>query len=104
MDAVILEGTTRSTARGSCLWIRSASFRIEVKEVVAMFDAPLVERIVAAIEALARAPRPRGCRKLRGQRNLWRIRIGEYRVIYAVYDERQLVDIISVRHRSKAYE
>ena len=67
-------------------------------------DAPLVERIVAAIEALARAPRPRGCRKLRGERNLWRIRIGEYRVVYAVYDERQLVDIISVRHRSKAYE
>ena len=67
-------------------------------------DAPLVERIVTAIEALARAPRPRGCRKLRGERNLWRIRIGEYRVVYAVYDERQLVDIISVRHRSNAYE
>jgi mRNA interferase RelE/StbE len=67
-------------------------------------DAPLVERIVAAIEALARAPCPRGCRKLRGERNLWRIRIGEYRVVYAVYDERQLVDIISVRYRSKAYE
>jgi hypothetical protein len=37
MDAVIPEGTTRSTARGSRLWIRSASFRTEVKKVVAMF-------------------------------------------------------------------
>jgi mRNA interferase RelE/StbE len=67
-------------------------------------DAPLVERIVSAIEALARAPRPRGCRKLRGEGNLWRIRIGEYRVVYAVYYERRVVDIIAVRHRSKAYE
>jgi mRNA interferase RelE/StbE len=67
-------------------------------------DAPLIKRIVVAIESLARAPRPRGCRKLRGESNLWRIRIGEYRVVYAVYDERRLVDIIAVRHRSKAYE
>jgi mRNA interferase RelE/StbE len=67
-------------------------------------DARLVQRIVAAIDALAREPRPRGCRKLRGESNLWRIRIGEYRVVYAVYDARRLVDIIAVRHRSKAYE
>jgi mRNA interferase RelE/StbE len=67
-------------------------------------DARLVQRIVSAIDALAKDPRPRGCRKLRGESNLWRIRIGEYRVVYAVYDERRLVDIIAVRHRSKAYE
>jgi mRNA interferase RelE/StbE len=67
-------------------------------------DASLVHRIVSAIDGLASEPRPRGCRKLRGESNLWRVRIGEYRVIYAVYDERRLVDIIAVRHRSKAYE
>lgn len=67
-------------------------------------NARLVQRIVSAIDALARDPRPRGCRKLRGESNLWRIRIGQYRVVYAVYDERQLVDIIAVRHRSTAYE
>lgn len=67
-------------------------------------DARLVQRIVSAIDALAREPRPRGCRKLRGESNLWRIRIGEYRVVYAIHDERRLVDIIAVRHRSKAYE
>jgi mRNA interferase RelE/StbE len=67
-------------------------------------DARLVQRIVPAIDVLARDPRPRGCRKLRGESNLWRIRIGQYRLVYAVYDERQLVDIIAVRHRSKAYE
>jgi mRNA interferase RelE/StbE len=67
-------------------------------------DARLIQRIMAAVDALAKEPRPRGCRKLRGESNLWRIRIGEYRVVYAVYDEQQLVDIIAVRHRSKAYE
>jgi mRNA interferase RelE/StbE len=67
-------------------------------------NARLVQRIVSAIDALARDPRPRGCRKLRGESNLWRIRIGQYRVVFAVYDERQLVDIIAVRHRSTAYE
>jgi mRNA interferase RelE/StbE len=76
------------------------SARRELEEL----DAPLIQRILPRVEALAKEPRPRGCRKLRGESYLWRIRIGEYRVVYAVYDERQLVDIIAVRHRSKAYE
>ena len=76
------------------------SARRELEEL----EAPLIQRILPRVEALAKEPRPRGCRKLRGESNLWRIRIGEYRVVYAVYDERQLVDIIAVRHRSKAYE
>jgi mRNA interferase RelE/StbE len=67
-------------------------------------DARLIQRIVSAIDAFARDPRPRGCRELRGESNLWRIRIGEYRMVDAVYDERRLVDIIAVRHRSEAYE
>jgi len=67
-------------------------------------EARLVQRIVSAIDALARDPRPRGCRKLQGESTIWRIRIGEYQVVYAVHDERRLVDIIAVRHRSKAYE
>ena len=76
------------------------SARRELEEL----DVPIIQRILPRVEALAKEPRPRGCRKLRGESNLWRIRIGEYRVVYAVYDERQLVDIIAVRHRSKAYE
>jgi mRNA interferase RelE/StbE len=76
------------------------SARRELEEL----DAPIIQRILPRIEALAKERRPGGCRKLRGESNLWRIRIGEYRVVYAVYDERQLVDVIAVRHRSKAYE
>jgi mRNA interferase RelE/StbE len=73
------------------------------KELEAL-DAVLVNRIFPRIEALAKNPRPRNCHKLRGEKNLWRVRVGDYRVIYAVYEREATVDIIAVRHRSKAYE
>ena len=66
-------------------------------------DAPIVSRIFPKIEALAKDVRPAGCRKLQSEKYLWRIRIGDYRVIYAVYESERRVDIIAVRHRSKAY-
>ncbi len=62
-----------------------------------------IRRIFLEIEELAVQPRPTGCRKLRGEDNLWRIRIGHYRVIYSVDDQQQIVDIIAVRHRSDVY-
>ncbi|MCK5523835.1 MAG: type II toxin-antitoxin system RelE/ParE family toxin [Thiomargarita sp.] len=51
----------------------------------------------------AENPYPQGCLKIQGQKNLWRIRVGDYRVIYSVYEEEKWVDIIAVRHRKKAY-
>ncbi len=68
------------------------------------FDALIVSRIFPKIESLAKTPRPAGCRKLQGEKDLWRIRIGNYRVIYAIYDADQRIDVIAVRHRSKAYD
>jgi mRNA interferase RelE/StbE len=73
------------------------------KELEAL-DTALVNRIFPKIEALAKDPRPRDCHKLRGEKNLWRIRVGNHRVIYAIYDKDLQVDIIAVRHRSKAYQ
>ena len=48
-------------------------------------------------------PRPPGCEKIKGDDNLWRIRIGNYRVIYAIYDKEKLVDVSVIRHRKDAY-
>jgi mRNA interferase RelE/StbE len=62
-----------------------------------------LERIFQKIEFLAAQPRPAGCKKLKGGQNLWRIRVGDYRVIYSLNDARQTVDVIAVRHRSEAY-
>jgi mRNA interferase RelE/StbE len=67
-------------------------------------DATLIRRIVPKIDALAKEPRPHGCRKLHGEKEMWRIRIGDYRVIYIINDAEHNVDITGVRHRSKAYE
>jgi len=66
-------------------------------------QAQVARRIIAQIETLASNPRPPGCVKLQGADNLWRIRIGEYRVIYSIDDGGRVVDISAVRHRSDAY-
>jgi len=64
---------------------------------------PLLSRILKRIETLALTPRPDGCRKLQGASDLWRIRVGDYRVLYAVDDAKQIVDVIAVRNRRDAY-
>jgi len=66
-------------------------------------ESGLAGRILQKIEALATHPRPRGSRKIQGAQDLWRIRIGEYRVIYKVADAQHLIDVVAVRHRRDAY-
>jgi mRNA interferase RelE/StbE len=82
----------------------SITFARSARKELESLGAPLIERIFPRIGALAREPRPKGCRKLRGEKNLWRIRVGDYRVIYAIYDDKRVVDVIVVRHRRAAYE
>jgi len=61
-------------------------------------------RVIRSLRSLADEPRPPGCRKLVGSQNRWRVRVGDYRVIYTVDDAGRVVEIVAVRHRSKAYE
>ncbi len=63
----------------------------------------LHERVIAAIQGLARNPRPPGCRKLTGSRSDWRIRVGDYRVVYEMADDIRVVRVNRVRHRREAY-
>jgi len=82
----------------SIVFTRSARKEIE------SLDTSVVNRVFSKIENLEENPRPKGCRKIQSQENLWRIRIGEYRVIYAVDDKRRVIDIIAIRHRRDAYK
>ncbi|MDX6443463.1 MAG: mRNA interferase RelE/StbE [Blastocatellia bacterium] len=66
-------------------------------------SAKLHNRVIDAIQALARNPRPLGCRKLSGTDNDWRIRVGDYRVVYEVTDAVRVVRINRVRHRREVY-
>jgi mRNA interferase RelE/StbE len=60
------------------------------------------KRIIPVLRSLAAEPRPEGVRKLRGS-GAYRIRCGDYRVVYDVDDERTEVIVLVVRHRSSAY-
>ncbi len=60
-------------------------------------------RILSAIERLKTNPRPTGVRKLKGAENLWRLRVGDFRVVYAIDDKQSLIDIQIIRHRKDAY-
>ncbi len=62
------------------------------------------ERIDAAILDLAIEPRPPGVKKMKNSENSYRIRVGDYRVIYEIYDGVLLVSIVRVGHRSEIYE
>lgn len=66
-------------------------------------DKGVVSRIIVEIEALRVEPRPAGCRKLVGSDDLYRIRIGDYRVIYSIHDRLLIVGIERIRHRREAY-
>ncbi|PYK37447.1 MAG: hypothetical protein DME49_11575 [Verrucomicrobia bacterium] len=61
------------------------------------------DRIVRAMNALSRNPRPPGCRKVSGSENDWRIRVGDYRVIYEIADANRIVRVNRIRHRREAY-
>lgn len=56
------------------------------------------------LERLASAPRPSGCKKLKGGDNEWRIRIGDYRVVYEIDDTAKTVDVTRIAHRREVYE
>jgi len=82
----------------SIVFARSARKELE------SLSAKLVQRIFPTIEALAKEPPPKGCRKLTAEKNLWRLRVGDYRVIYTIDDDKQAIDVVAVRHRGKAYQ
>ena len=61
------------------------------------------DRLISAIRLLAQVPRPNGVKKLKGYNKTYRIRIGNYRVIYRIQDKKMLVLILSATHRKDAY-
>jgi mRNA interferase RelE/StbE len=64
----------------------------------------LIARIVPRVENLASNPRPPGCEKLQGGDREWRIRVGDYRVVYTIDHAKLLVEATRIRHRSEVYQ
>jgi mRNA interferase RelE/StbE len=65
---------------------------------------PISRRVTRAIDSLADDPRPPGCEKLKaGAGDEYRIRVGDYRVLYKVDDDTRVVLIVRMRHRREVY-
>ena len=60
-------------------------------------------RLQPHIDTLAQTPRPPGCKKLRGETNLWRVRAGDYRIVYQIHDAVLLVVVVTIAHRREVY-
>ena len=62
------------------------------------------KRILSRVKGLGNSPRPEGSQKLSGQPDRYRIRQGNYRIIYSIEDERLVVVVVKVGHRREVYE
>ena len=76
--------------------------RSAAKELESVPDK-VIDRVAAKIDSLSTQPRPAGCKKLRGADDLWRVRVGDYRIVYAIDDTQSIVEIRVIRHRKDAY-
>ena len=61
-------------------------------------------KIIEDISGLSSIPRPAGCKKLKGYKNAWRIRVSDYRVIYEIEDKVLRILVIAIGHRKDVYE
>jgi mRNA interferase RelE/StbE len=84
------------------------SYSVEVKpparkELEALPNNVLA-RVVQKIEFLGDTPRPTGCKKLKGYKDQWRVRVGDWRVVYIIDDPAKLISVTRVAHRREVYE
>jgi mRNA interferase RelE/StbE len=85
----------------------TAPYRIELTRdalrALAKLDKPVRRRVQGAIDELAADPRPAGMVALRGFAGAFRIRVGDYRIVYTLDDGRLLIVVIDVGHRREIY-
>lgn len=76
----------------------------DAEKVLGKTPRDLRRRLVAAIDDLERDPRPAGCKKLTGYENLYRLRVGDWRIIYAIENDRLVMLVIEIAPRGGAYK
>jgi mRNA interferase RelE/StbE len=89
--------------------VEAGGYSVEIlpsaKREMTKLTPPTRQRVARTVDRLAREPRPRGARLLSGSgdRPIWRVRVGTYRVLYEIRDDRMVVLVIRVAHRRDAY-
>ena len=84
-----------------------ATFQIEWKNSalreLKRLDRKIIPRVISAVESLSTDPFPSGVRKLQGSDNTYRVRVGQYHIVYEIFQAKIVIVIIRVRHRKDAY-
>ena len=83
--------------------MHSISISDEAAKQIRRLDKPIRERIRKRIRELAKTPRPAGAQRLR-KRPDWRIRVGDYRIVYRIEDQELVVLVVKVGHRKDVYQ
>jgi len=73
------------------------------KALRSLTDRKLYHRLREVVDSLAQNPRPHGCTKLSGTKNIYRVRVGDHRIVYQIIDDRLLVLVIDIGHRREIY-
>lgn len=85
-----------------------ASFEIQWKhsarKELKKLDRSIISKIIPAIESLIENPFPVGIKKLYGSEHTYRMRVGDYRIVYSVHGQILIVEIIGVGHRKEVYK
>jgi mRNA interferase RelE/StbE len=83
------------------------AYRIELKaaaiKALAHIEKPQQRRIARTIDALAHQPRPAGCVKIAGSQDAYRVRVGDYRIVYRILDQLITVCVVRIGHRKDVY-
>lgn len=78
-------------------------FRSSAARQLRKLDRPIRVRISTVIDSLASNPRPVGAEKFRGEESILRLRVGDYRILYQIVDDRLIVLVVRVGHRREVY-
>ena len=79
-------------------------FKVSADKALRKLPAAIQKRIVAAVDDLKSNPRPHGSEKMQGIENHWRIRVGDYRVVYTIRDKELVILVVRVAHRKDVYK
>jgi len=82
----------------------SVKIKKKAQKQLAALPLFIADKVAAIIDALATTPRPVGATKLQGYENIYRIRTGDYRIVYSIDDEIVTVEVIKIGHRQGVYK
>ena len=81
----------------------SIEFTTAAEKDILRLPHPIHERVEYVVDQFQSDPRPMHCKKLRGLSNMWRVRIGDYRILYNINNKQKRITIYRILHRKDVY-